>query len=216
MDLRQKNLAEYKYMIIGPKYKIARRLGAPVFEKTQTQKYALSQARREKTRRSFSRPKSEYGLQLLEKQKARFTYGMTEKQFSKYAKNALASKDVSGVSKLYTNLEMRADNIVYRSGFASTRMAARQMVSHGHITLNGKRITIPSMLLKVGDSVSIRDASQKKPLFLTLDERLNAVNRPSWISFDIGTKTAKIQGVPKYEPHECLFDLKAVLEFYSR
>jgi small subunit ribosomal protein S4 len=203
-------------MIIGPKYKIARRLGAPVFEKTQTQKYALSQARRDKSGKSFSRPKSEYGTQLLEKQKARFTYCMTEKQFSKYVKEALAKKDTSGVSRLFTMLETRADNVVYRAGFAPTRLAARQMVSHGHITVNGKKITIPSMRLSEGDVLGIRPGSEQRGMFASMEERLAGTNRPAWINFDLNTKTAKIQGTPKYETHESMFDLKAVLEFYSR
>ena len=203
-------------MIIGPKYKIARRLGAPVFEKTQTQKYALSQARREKTGKSFSRPKSEYGTQLLEKQKARFTYCMTEKQFSRLVKEALSKKDTSGVSSLFISLEMRADNVVYRAGFAPTRLAARQMVSHGHITVNGKKITIPSMRLSEGDVIGIRAGSTQKPLFVSLEERLASVSRPAWVLFDLPTKTAKIQGAPKYEVQENMFDLRSVLEFYSR
>ncbi len=204
-------------MIIGPKYKIARRLGATVFEKTQTQKYQLSQARKEKNKtRGFSRPKSEFGVQLLEKQKARYTYCLTEKQFSKYAKAALSKKDKNAISRLYANLEFRADNIAYRAGFAATRLAARQMVGHGHMTINGKRITIPSYELKEGDVLSIRTASLTKPLFADLDERLKGREIPSWIKFDFDKKTATVQGQPKYNGAETLFDLNVVLEFYSR
>ncbi len=203
-------------MKIGPKYKIARRLGAPVFEKTQTQKFALSQARREKTRRGFSRPKSEFGLQLLEKQKARYTYCVTEKQFAKYVKEASSKKGVLPTAKLFENLELRADNVAYRAGFASTRLAARQMVSHGHVTVNGKRITIPSFRLSTGDVLGIRTASMPKPLFAGLDERLKQHNHPAWLAFDHEKKTATVQGVPVYQPSESLFDLNAILEFYSR
>lgn len=204
-------------MIIGPKYKIARRLGAAVFEKTQTQKYALSQARKEKTgKRGFMRPKSEYGTQLLEKQKARYTYGLTEKQFSKYVKSALSKKDENAVPRLFESLELRADNIAYRVGFASTRLAARQMVGHGHMLVNGNRITIPSYRLSVGDVLSIREASAKKPLFADLDEKLNSRTVPSWIKFEFDNKTATVQGAPKYVASENLFDLNTVLEFYSR
>jgi small subunit ribosomal protein S4 len=203
-------------MIIGPKYKIARRLGAPVFEKTQTQKYILSQARKEKTGKSFMRPKSEYGIQLLEKQKARYTYCLTERQFSKYAKIALASKGSHVISKLFESLELRADNVVYRSGFAPTRLASRQMVSHGHIMVNGKRITIPSMKLGVDDVVSIRPGSTAKPLFASLEERLKTYTQPAWIQFDNEKKEAKVSGLPKYQGGDSLFDINAILEFYSR
>ena len=130
-------------MKLGPKYKLARRLNAPIFEKTQTQKYALSQSRKEKTGKSFMRPKSEFGMQLLEKQKARFTYGISERQFSKYVKIATEKKDTHAVARVYSSLELRADNIAYRAGFAPTRQAARQMSSHGHLMVNGRRITIP-------------------------------------------------------------------------
>lgn len=203
-------------MKIGPKYKIARRLGTPVFEKTQTQKYTLSQARKEKSRNGFARPKSNFGIQLLEKQKAKYTYYLTEKQFSKYAKDALAKKDTHAISRLFENLEMRADNAVFRAGFAPTRLAARQMVSHGHLFVNGKRVTIPSYRLFVGDRISIRPESLNKPLFQNLNEMMKAVSPPSWIKIDFDKKVAEIQGVPKVENSDLLFDLSSVLEFYSR
>lgn len=203
-------------MKIGPKYKIARRLGVPVFEKTQTQKYALSQARKDKSGKSFSRPKSEFGLQLLEKQKARYTYCLTEKQFSKYAKEAVAKKDTQAVSRLFQSLELRADNVAYRTGFAPTRLGARQMVSHGHFLVNGKRITVPSYKLSIGDTLSIRKTSSTKPLFQNLDARLKERTVPSWIQFDFDAKEAKIAGMPKYEQGDSMFDINAILEFYSR
>jgi small subunit ribosomal protein S4 len=203
-------------MIIGPKYKIARRLGAPVFEFSQIQKYVLSQARKEKSGKSFSRPKSEFGLQLLEKQKARFTYCMTEKQFSRSVKEALSKKDKNAVARLYTALESRADNVAYRAGFAPTRLAARQMISHGHMTVNGKRITIPSMKLSMNDILGIRPGSVSKPLFASLDERLKTYTAPAWIAFNFDKKEAKIQGEPKYSAGDSMFDINAILEFYSR
>lgn len=206
-------------MIIGPKYKIARRLGAPIFEKTQTQKYALSQARKEKNgKRGFSRPKSNFGMQLLEKQKARFMYCVTEKQFSKYVKSSLDSrkKDRNPVDGVYEALELRADNVAFRAGFAATRLGARQLVSHGHMLVNGKRITIPSMKLSLNDTLSIRANSMSKPLFSGLEERLKAYTQPSWIKFDFNTKEATIQGMPKYDKGNSMFDMNAILEFYSR
>jgi len=203
-------------MKIGPKYKIARRLGVPVFEKTQSQKFALSQARKEKSGKRFSRPKSEYGLQLLEKQKARYTYCVTEKQFSKYAKEALSKKDTHAVSRLFTSLELRADNVAYRAGIASTRLGARQIVAHGHLLVNGKRITVPSYRLSIGDILSIRQASIAKPLFQSLEERLKERTSPSWIKFDFEKKAALVEGAPKYVGADSMFDINVILEFYSR
>jgi len=203
-------------MKIGPKYKIARRLGAPVFEKTQSPKFTVSQARKEKTGKSFSRPKSEFGLQLLEKQKARYTYCVLERQFAKYVKEALATKDKNGVGRLFSALELRADNVAYRAGFASTRLAARQMVGHGHLMVNGKRITIPSYRMSIGDAMAIRAGSVAKPLFSGLEERLASLKQPAWIRFDTSKKEAQIVGEPKYEPADSMFDINAILEFYSR
>ncbi|OHA89193.1 MAG: 30S ribosomal protein S4 [Candidatus Zambryskibacteria bacterium RIFCSPHIGHO2_01_FULL_43_25] len=203
-------------MRIGPKYKIARRLGAPVFEKTQTQKFTLSQQRKDKGRKKFSRASSEFGSQLLEKQKARFTYCLTERQFSKYARQALAKKDTNAVSRMFSYLETRLDNVVCKIGFAPTRLAARQMVSHGHILVNGKRVTIPSINLVVGDVVSIRVASAGKPLFADLNSRLSEVEKPSWIKVDMKADTATIESLPKVEGVNLMFDLRSILEFYSR
>src|SRR6185369_9317401 len=107
-------------MKIGPKYKIARRLGAAVFEKTQTQKYAMHLERRGK-KQGFSKPKSEFGLQLNEKQKARFTYGLGEKQFRNYVKEALSKKGANASETIFQFLELRLDNTLYRLGFSPTR-----------------------------------------------------------------------------------------------
>jgi small subunit ribosomal protein S4 len=199
-------------MKLGPKYKIARRVGAPIFEKTQTQKYSLRAERKAKTAR-FGKPKSEYGAQLNEKQKARFTYGLSEKQFSNYVKEALQKKSHSVTNTIFENLELRADNAVYRLGLAPTRAASRQMVSHGHITVNGKKITIPSQRLKMGDTLSIREGSLGKGLWSKAD---NSKTTPAWLSFDPQKKVAKVQGLPILGPMENMFDLSAVVEFYSR
>ncbi len=204
-------------MIIGPKYKIARRLNAPVFEKTQTQKYALSQARRSKSK-DAGRPKakSNFGRQLNEKQKARFTYGISERQFSKYVKNLLTKKGTNPAEKLLETLENRLDNVIYRLGFATTRRFARQMVSHGHVVVNGVKVNIPSYQVSVGEVIKAREGSLKTKLFATLEEKHKTYTVPSWLAFDIEKKEGKVQGVPKVGPGDLLFDPKAVLEFYSR
>ncbi len=202
-------------MITGPKYKIARRLGAPIFEKTQTQKYALHLERRGK-RRGFAKPKSEYGLQMNEKQKARFTYGLSEKQFSNYVKEALAKKTSNTSQTIFEFLELRLDNTIYRLGFSTTRGGARQIVSHGHISVNGRRVNTPSRRVKLGDKIEISPRSLTKPLFADLDEKIKNVTVPSWIKFDVVKKTAEIQGMPVLVKTENMFDLNAVIEFYSR
>jgi small subunit ribosomal protein S4 len=202
-------------MIIGPKYKIARRLGAPIFEKTQTAKYALRQER--KGRKSgFTKPKSEFAIQMNEKQKARFIYGISETQFSKYVKEALEKKAPNKTQIIFENLEMRLDNVIYRTGLSSTRLGSRQMSSHGHIMVNGKRVTIPSMRLKVGDKIAVRLGSQSKPLFTNIEESLKSHTSPSWIKFDSSKKVGEIIGMPQYIQSDNMFDLNAVVEFYSR
>lgn len=202
-------------MIIGPKYKIARRLGANIFEKTQTPKFALRQERKTGKKPSF-RPKGQFALQMLEKQKARLTYGVNERQFKKYVKESVAKKGVNTVQALYERLEMRLDNAAYRLGFAPTRLAARQMVSHGHITVNGRKVDVPSYNLAIGDKLSIRVGSLKKPLFQGIDEKTKKVAVPSWLSYDADKKVASVEGTPKHNPTETLFNLGQVIEFYSR
>lgn len=201
-------------MRIGSKYKIARRLGANIFEKTQTQKFALRQER--KGGKGPYRPKGDFATAMLEKQKVRYTYGVMERQFKKYVKESVAKKGVNTVQALFERLEMRLDNAVYRLGLASTRLAARQMVAHGHILVNGKRTNVPSYTLSVGDKVSIRVASQKKALFNGIDEKTKKVATPSWLSYDAEKKTAEVQGTPKFNQTEHLFNLGQVIEFYSR
>ena len=201
-------------MKLGPKYKIARRLGAPIFEKTQTAKYAQSLARKEKSGKIPQRPKSEFGIQLIEKQKARFTYGISEKQFSKYAKTALTAE--APTQKLFRSLENRLDNSLFRSGFAKTRSQARQMASHGHALVNGRRVTIPSIQLKEGDVVSVREGSKTSALFADSAERMKTLKVPAWIALNESLTEAKVVGSPTYVPSEHVFDLGVVLEFYSR
>ena len=203
-------------MIIGPRYKIARRLGVPVFEKTQTQKYALRSTEKAGNK-SGPRPraKSDYGLGLLEKQRARFSYGITSKQFGNYVKAAVAGKGNSSEA-LVVALESRLDNVALRSGFAPTRQAARQMVSHGHLTVNGKSVTIPSYKIKIGDKVGIKASSSKKALFATLDERLKTHKIPAWLKLNADKRELTVDGVPRVEKTELLFSPGAVLEFYSR
>lgn len=201
-------------MQIGPRYKKARYLGAPVFRKTQTQKFALrSEAKTKSTKRRGN--KSEFGRQMLEKQKARYSYGVSAGQFSKYVKQALQTTGDNS-KNLLNILEGRLDNVVLRAGFALSRSAARQMVSHGHITVNGTKITIPSYEVSVGDKIAIREGSKTKALFAKLDEELKNSKAPAWLSVNPETKEIKVEGVPVVDTTELLFDVKSVLEFYTR
>lgn len=200
-------------MKTGPKYKIARRLGAPIFEKTQSPKFALSLARKEKNARR-TKPKSEFGLQLLEKQKARFSYGLTEKQFRTYVDKSL--RTALPVQKLFSLLETRLDNVLYRGAFTKTRAQARQAASHGHILVNARRVTIPSILLKAGDVLSIREGSKASALFADVAERMKTQSVPAWLKVDPENKTVEVVGEPVYTPGEQVFDLGVVVEFYNR
>lgn len=202
-------------MIIGAKYKIARRLKAPIFEKTQTQKFSQSEAKKGRKRGGRRKQVTEYGLQHNEKQKARYTYRISEKQFSNYVKEALASKAKSS-EVLFEKLELRLDNAVYRMGIADSRGHARQIVTHGHMTVNGRKVDIPSYRLKVGDKISIREKSLKKPIFAELAEKVADKTTPSWIAYDMKKNVAEIQGMPKMENQELLFNLGSIIEFYSR
>jgi small subunit ribosomal protein S4 len=203
-------------MIHGPKYKIARRLGAPVFEKTQTQKFVLRESNR-KLSKSSKKPKakSDFGNRLNEKQKARMVYGVNERQFSNYVSKAIATKGNS-TDLLLRALESRLDNVAFRLGFANTRIFGRQMVSHGHLLVNGTKITIPSYALSVGDKITIRNGSKAKPIFAKLNERLAATTTPAWIKADLVKQEWEIVGAPKLTQTDVMFDVASVFEFYSR
>lgn len=202
-------------MIIGPKYKIAKRLGAPIFEKTQTQKFALSEARTARTKSRRPGMMSDYKKQLIEKQKMRFGYGISEKQLSRYVHEAF-EEGRKPISTLIARLESRLDNVVYRLGLAKSRRLARQLVSHGHVCVNGRRLNIPSHKVAIGDTVSIREQSKQSPLFVTLSESLASHTAPHWLTLDAKALSGKKGAEPTYEPSETLFDAQQVLEYYSR
>jgi len=200
-------------MISKPKFKICRRLGPGVYDKCQTSKFKAPSTKRRFSGKRRSRALSEYGMQLIEKQKIRFSYGISERQLSNYVKKAIQFKGI-GAEKLYERLELRLDNVIYRIGLANSRRAARQMTSHGHFMVNGTRVTIPSYELKIGDIITIREGSKNKKIFSNIAEKLKDYIPPVWVSFDINIMEAKILGKPKNT--EGFLDLNAVLEFYSR
>lgn len=186
-----------------------------MFAKCQTTKFTISGSDKGKPK-GGRRGMSEYGAQLIEKQKMRFTYGVSERQFSNYVTKARRQKASNPAHNLYALLESRLDNIVFRLGLASSRAFARQIVSHGHILVNGRRVTIPSYEVKPGDLVAIRKESVAKTMFQTLAENIKDYQPPEWLVFDLATKEGKIKSAPIERPGESNISLTSVLEFYSR
>jgi len=204
-------------MKIGPKYKIAKRLGASVFEKTQTQKFAIAEERAARNKKGRRNNQTEFGKQLLEKQKVRMTYGLSERQFSNYVATSTSTHGAPPAQTLHRLLEMRLDNIVYRLGLTPTRRAARQMVSHGHITINGVKTTIPSRAMRIGETIAVREGSKSAVLFENFAEKFN--ERPtlsSWLTWDAKSMSGGMQEIPTEEAAAPAGDLVAVLSFYSR
>lgn len=200
-------------MQIGPKYKICKRLGASVFEKCQTQKFQLAEARA--PRKQGRRGGSDFGAQLLEKQKARFTYGLTEGQFSRYVHEAMEGRGSSSQA-LLERLESRLDNVVYRAGFVKTRRAARQMVSHGHLLVNDRRVNIPSYMVKRGDTVSVRPESRGSALYTNRTEVMAETKAPAWMQFGDQGFAVTMTEKPTVGEGEAAFSAPVIIQFYSR
>ena len=197
---------------IGPKTKIARKFGDPIFgpDKYLQKKNYPPGAHGVSKRRG---KKSEYAIQLSEKQKAKYTYGILEKQFSNLFKEALRRKGVTG-ENLLQMCEMRLDNIVFRLGIAPTRRAARQLVTHNHITVNGKNISIPSYALKVGDLVSVRERS--KSLEVISNSISNHRNQMDWLEFNSDTKIGKVVAIPERIQIPENIKEQVIVELYSK
>jgi small subunit ribosomal protein S4 len=191
-------------------------LGERVFSKTQTTKFTVSGTEQKQRGKKGKKTLSEYGSQLIEKQKARYTYGVTEKQFSSYVKKARAIKGGNPVNDIYSMLERRLDNTVYRLGLAKSRALARQMVSHGHITMNGRKVTIPSAVVSKGDVIAVRKGSQDKALFKDLAENNQTYTVPNWLTFDLGKKEGVVKTIPAHGEGETNLNFGTILEFYSR
>ncbi len=208
-------------MKIGPKFKIARRLGARIFPKTQTTKFSISgteQKGKKSSGKSSHRARtiSEYGLQLIEKQKVRYAYGLKERQLATYVKTIRRRTKINPITELFKFLEWRLDNVVYRSGLATSRAFARQLVTHGHILVNGRRLNVPSHQLKTDDVVSVRPASQTSGAFKNLPEYLKQYHGPAWLAFDPKLMTAKVKGEPIMGETDLDVNYGSILEFYSR
>jgi small subunit ribosomal protein S4 len=158
---------------------------------------------------------SDRGLQLREKQRARVFYGLLERQFRRYYEDALRRPGISGIN-LVQILESRLDNIVYRLGFADSRKQARQLVRHGHISLNGRKTDIPSAMTKVGDEIAFTARGRKSEYAKFLPEVLKSKQVSPWLSMDMAGLKGRVIGAPTIEDATSLFDPNVVVEFYSR
>jgi len=196
----------------GPRVKISRRLGVPIFgpSKYFERRNYPPGVHGPRMRRKLT----DYAYALMEKQKLRFYYGLTEKQFRRVYEQAARKRGVTGEIMLQI-LEMRLDNVVYRLGFAPTRPAARQMVVHGHILVNGKKVTIPSYALKVNDVVEVRNKSSSRQLATRSLESPN-VRVPDWLSLQKDLFRGVVLRVPTREEIQPIANEQTVVEFYSR
>lgn len=196
----------------GPKQKKARRFREPIFgpsKALERKPYGPGQHGRSR----FSR-KSEYAIQLEEKQKAKYTYGLLEKQFRNLYKKATAKKGVTG-EVLLQLLETRLDNLVFRMGFARTRRQARQLVSHKHIVVNGGVVNIPSYEVKPGDIISMRPKSRN--LEVVADSMQNAsVKKYKWIEVDQKSQTGKLLNLPLMDEIPENINVQLIIELYSK
>ena len=195
----------------GPNNKKARRLSFSILENGKDiakRPYGPGQHGKDRKRKP-----SNYSVQLAEKQKARFMYGISEKQFKKLVNDSAKMKGVHGENLLIL-LESRLDNIVYRIGFATTRRGARQLVNHGHITVNGKKVDIPSYRVKPGDGIAIKEnSSDHKGIEIAL---ANKVKRPDFINYDEAKRIGTYVRYPERSELNADINESLIVEFYSR
>lgn len=196
------------------KIKIARRLNLAVTDKQQRILAKRNYPPGAHGDKGYPRL-SEYGKQLQEKQKAKFIYGILERQFRNYFAKADKSQDDTGVA-LFQVLERRLDNVMFRAGFAKTREQARQLVSHNHVKVNDKKVNIPSYQVKVGEIITIKEKTQKSKLFEGIQEFSKNVEGVSWLNADIKGFTIKVVDLPKDADMSGEFSTKSVIEFYSK
>ena len=159
--------------------------------------------------------KSEYGTQLTEKQKVKFVYGILEKQFHTLYEKAESMKGNTG-ENLLSLVERRLDNVVYRMGIGISRSQARQFVNHGLITVNGKRVTIPSYAVKVGDVISVKENKQEQTLFVALKQSKKPANLPQWLDFEPAELTGKVLAKPTREDIDANIQEHMIVELYSK
>ena len=195
----------------GPMYKKSRRFGFSILENGKElakRPYAPGQHGQDRKKKL-----SDYGIQLQEKQKVKFMYGLSEKQMEKTFKKAVKMKGVNG-ENLLKLLESRLDNLVYRAGFATTRKGARQLVNHGHITVNGIKVNIPSYRCKPGDVIAIKEQSKTHPAVLASLEGTN--NRVEFVTFDDKKLSGTYVRFPERSELNSDINESLIVEFYSR
>lgn len=194
----------------GPAYKKSRRLGFSTLENGKDLKRAYAPGQHGQDKR---RKLSEYGIQLQEKQKVRILYGLNEKQFHKVFDRASKMKGIAG-ENLLVLLESRLDNLVYRLGMARTRRSARQIVNHGHILVNGKKVDIPSYTCKVGDIISVKENSMNHPAILESIEDKRTV--PAFLEMDAKKLSGKYVRIPERSELNSEINEQLIVEFYNR
>ena len=196
----------------GPSWRVSRRLGVSLSgtgKELERRPYAPGDHGRDRHGKM-----SEYGMQLREKQKLRMMYGMTERQFANLFVRAGKIKEGTHGTNFMILLERRLDNMVYRLGLATTRRQARQLVNHGHITVDGKRVDIPSDEVKVGQVISVRDKSKKLDVILSAVDAV--VSRPSYVEFDKDKLEGKLVRLPEREDMNADIDEALIVEYYNK
>jgi len=197
----------------GPRVRISRRFGVPIFGPT---KYLERRNYGPGVHGPKSRRKStDYGLGLIEKQKLRYYYGLMEKQFRGVYEKALRRRGVTGEQMLQI-LETRLDNVVYHLGFGLSRAQARQMVTHGHVKVNGRKVNIPSFALKVNDVIEVKDTNVSKQMATRSLENATVRVVPDWLQLDRATLKGTVMRIPSREEIQPIANEQAVVEFYSR
>ena len=165
--------------------------------------------------RTMRRKQSDYSMQLREKQKARRIYGVLERQFRRYYADAARRTGVTGAS-LLQYLETRLDNVVFRLGFASSRKQARQLVEHGHFAVNGKKVSVPSFLVKVGDTIGITEGARRSPYFVELGKELPSGKAPEWLTRDARGLSGRVTMLPTRQQIDTALKEQLIVEYYSR
>ncbi|MBT4849506.1 30S ribosomal protein S4 [Candidatus Parcubacteria bacterium] len=201
---------------LKPRHKASRRFGENVADtlKSPLDKGKTYPAGMHGQKKTFSKT-SEYGRQLLEKQKAKAIYGILEKQFHLTFKKAQKLPGDLG-SNLLLSLESRLDNVIFRSGLATTRRLARQLVTHGHFTLDGKKAAIPSMKVKAGQVIKVKENKVKKGYWSALNERIDEIEPAGWLAFDKKELTITINSLPSNDEMPKNIETQLIIEFYSR
>ena len=197
----------------GPRVRISRRFGVPIFGPSkylERRNYGPG-VHGPKSRRKHT----EYGLGLLEKQKLRYYYGLMERQFRNVYERALKRRGVTGAQMLQI-LETRLDNVVYHLGFANTRAAARQMVAHGHVRVNGRKVSIPSFALRVNDAVEVKNTTVSRQLATKNLEISTSRAVPDWLSLNKEEFKGVVMRIPTRDEINPIANEQAVVEFYSR